>query len=64
VVFAASQAPKTPAHCGYGSPEFMVVGQAPQFVAVGQAPEVVAVGYARASPGHAQMLRGYLDPNN
>jgi hypothetical protein len=52
-VLEASQSPKTPAHWGYESPEYVVKGETPGFVAVGQAPEVVAVGHAHASPGLA-----------
>ena len=56
-VFAASQAPKTPAQGGDESPEFVVVGKAQGFVAVGQAPEVVAVVYPWTSPGLAQVAQ-------
>jgi len=56
-VLAESKDPKTPAHCGYESPEIEVVGEASGFVAVGQAPEVVAMGCARTSPGLAQVAR-------
>jgi len=54
-VFAVSQAPNAPAHCGDEFPEFVVVGKAPGCVAVQQALEVKVVGYARASPGLAQV---------
>jgi len=51
-VFVTSQAPKTPAHWGDESLEFMVMWEALGFVALGHAPEVTAMGYAHASPGH------------
>jgi len=47
--------PKTPAHRGDESPEFVVGEQARGYVAVGQVPEIVAVGYAHASAGLAQV---------
>ena len=47
-VFAASQAPKTPAHWGDESPKFMVMGEAPGFVVMGRSLRLFALRYAHA----------------